>query len=151
MQYSDQISNEKYFPYINETSAGLNRMLLSVLTDAYWEDSENNRTVLKLHPRLTPVKAVVCPFVKKDGLPELARKVTDVLKKHYKVIYDQQGSIGKRYYRQDEAGTPFGITVDHQSLEDNTVTLRNRDTQNQDRILIDSLVEKINDEINKWS
>ena len=151
MQYSDQISNEKYFPYIIETSAGLNRMLLSVLADAYWEDSENNRTVLKLHPKLAPVKAVVCPLVKKGGLPELARKVTDVLKKHYKVIYDQQGSIGKRYYRQDEAGTPFGITVDHQSLEDNTVTLRNRDTQNQDRILIDSLVEKINDEINKWS
>ena len=126
-------------------------MLLSVLADAYWEDSENNRTVLKLHPKLAPVKAVVCPLVKKDGLPELARKVTDELKKHYKVIYDQQGSIGKRYYRQDEAGTPFGITVDHQSLEDNTVTLRNRDTQNQDRILIDSLVEKINDEISNWS
>ena len=84
---------------------------------------------MKLHPKLAPVKAVVCPLPKKNGLPELARKITDDLKTHYKVIYDQQGSIGKRYYRQDEAGTPFGITIDHQSLEDNTVTLRSRDTQ----------------------
>ncbi|MDP7165671.1 MAG: glycine--tRNA ligase, partial [Candidatus Marinimicrobia bacterium] len=91
MQYSDQLANEKYFPYIIETSAGLNRMLLTVLADAYWEDTENNRTVMKLHPKLAPVKAVVCPLTKKDGLPELARKITDDLKTHYKVIYDQQG------------------------------------------------------------
>ncbi|HBR87538.1 MAG TPA: glycine--tRNA ligase [Candidatus Marinimicrobia bacterium] len=150
MQYSDQVANEKYFPYIIETSAGLNRMLLTVLADAYWEDTENNRTVMKLHPKLAPVKAVVCPLTKKDGLPELARKITDDLKTHYKVIYDQQGSIGKRYYRQDEAGTPFGITIDHQSLEDNTVTLRSRDTQNQERISFDSLIEKIDDCIHKY-
>ncbi len=150
MQYSDQLANEKYFPYIIETSAGLNRMLLTVLADAYWEDTENNRTVMKLHPKLAPVKAVVCPLTKKDGLPELARKITDDLKTHYKVIYDQQGSIGKRYYRQDEAGTPFGITIDHQSLEDNTVTLRSRDTQNQERISFDSLIEKIDDCIHKY-
>jgi glycyl-tRNA synthetase len=151
MQYSDQLANEKYFPYIIETSAGLNRMLLTVLADAYWEDTENNRTVMKLHPKLAPVKAVVCPLTKKDGLPELARKITDDLKTHYKVIYDQQGSIGKRYYRQDEAGTPFGITVDHQSLEDNTVTLRHRDTQKQDRVNIDALVEKIDINILNYS
>jgi len=84
-------------------------------------------------------------------LPELARKITDDLKTHYKVIYDQQGSIGKRYYRQDEAGTPFGITVDHQSLEDNTVTLRHRDTQKQDRVNIDALVEKIDINILNYS
>jgi glycyl-tRNA synthetase len=125
-------------------------MLLTVLADAYWEDTENNRTVMKLHPKLAPVKAVVCPLTKKDGLPELARKITDDLKTHYKVIYDQQGSIGKRYYRQDEAGTPFGITIDHQSLEDNTVTLRSRDTQNQERISFDSLIEKIDDCIHKY-
>jgi len=100
---------------------------------------------------LAPVKAVVCPLTKKDGLPELARKITDDLKTHYKVIYDQQGSIGKRYYRQDEAGTPFGITVDHQSLEDNTVTLRHRDTQKQDRVNIDALVEKIDINILNYS
>ncbi|MDP7566548.1 MAG: His/Gly/Thr/Pro-type tRNA ligase C-terminal domain-containing protein, partial [Candidatus Marinimicrobia bacterium] len=107
--------------------------------------------VMKLHPKLAPVKAVVCPLTKKDGLPELARKITDDLKTHYKVIYDQQGSIGKRYYRQDEAGTPFGITVDHQSLEDNTVTLRHRDTQKQDRVNIDALVEKIDINILNYS
>ena len=109
-------------------------MLLTVLTDAYWEDEENRRVVMKLHPRLAPVKAVVCPLVKKDGLPEKAREIMDILKPHFKVIYDQQGAIGKRYYRQDEAGTPFGITVDHQSIDDNTITLRHRDTQHQDRI-----------------
>tara|TARA_B100000959_G_scaffold160083_1_gene167681 strand:- start:30941 stop:32287 length:1347 start_codon:yes stop_codon:yes gene_type:complete len=151
MQYSDQLANEKYFPYIIETSAGLNRMLLTVLADAYWEDTENNRTVMKLHPRLAPIKAVICPLVKKDGLPELAGKIVDELKVHFKVLYDQQGSIGKRYYRQDEAGTPFGITVDHQSLEDNTVTLRHRDTQVQDRISIESLVKSIDDKISHWS
>ncbi len=151
MQYSDQMNNEKYFPYIIETSAGLNRMLLTVLADAYWEDTENNRTVMKLHPKLAPVKAVICPLVKKDGLPELARKVVDDLKDHFKVLYDQQGSIGKRYYRQDEAGTPFGITVDYQSLEDNTVTLRHRDSQKQDRLVIDSLVEKIDEAILNYS
>jgi len=151
MQYSDQVANEKYFPYIIETSAGLNRMMLTVLTDAYWEDTENNRIVLKLHPRLAPIKAVICPLVKKDGLPELARKIAADLKNHYKVLYDQQGSIGKRYYRQDEAGTPFGITVDYQSLDDKTVTLRHRDSQKQDRVLIAALVDKIEDEIKNWS
>ena len=126
-------------------------MLLTVLADAYWEDTENNRTVLKLHPRLAPIKAVICPLVKKDGLPELARKVVDNLKNHFKVLYDQQGSIGKRYYRQDEAGTPFGITVDHQSLEDNTVTLRHRDSQKQDRVLITGLIDKIDEAILNYS
>ena len=134
-------------PYIIETSAGLNRMLLTVLADAYWEDEENNRVVMKLHPRLAPVKAVVCPLVKKDGLPEKAREIMDILKPHFKIVYDQQGSIGKRYYRQDEAGTPFGITVDHQSSEDNTVTLRHRDTQKQDRVSIDKLVNTIQENI----
>ena len=118
-------------------------MLLTVLADAYWEDEENNRIVMKLHPSLAPIKAVVCPLVKKDGLPEKAREIMDILKPHFKTIYDQQGSIGKRYYRQDEAGTPFGITVDHQSSEDNTVTLRYRDTQKQDRVSIDELVKTI--------
>jgi glycyl-tRNA synthetase len=126
-------------------------MMLTVLADAYWEDTDNNRIVMKLHPSLAPIKAVICPLTKKDGLPELARKITDNLKMHFKVIYDQQGSIGKRYYRQDEAGTPFGITVDHQSLEDNTVTLRHRDTQIQDRINMDTLVERIDYNILNFS
>ena len=122
-------------------------MLLTVLADAYWEDEENNRVVMKLHPRLAPVKAVVCPLVKKDGLPEKAREIMDILKPHFKIVYDQQGSIGKRYYRQDEAGTPFGITVDHQSLDDNSVTLRNRDTMVQDRISVDLLLSAIHDKM----
>ena len=140
MQYSDQLLNEKYFPYIIETSAGLNRMLLTVLCDAYWDDSENNRIVMKIHPKLAPIKAVVCPLVKKDGLPEIGHKIVSDLMKNFNVLYDQQGSIGKRYYRQDEAGTPFCITVDHESKENNTVTLRNRDDQNQDRVKISDLV-----------
>ena len=139
MQYSDQLLNEKYFPYIIETSAGLNRMLLTILCDSYWNDADNNRIVMKLHPALAPIKAVVCPLVKKDGLPEIGNKIVDELMKNFKVLYDQQGSIGKRYYRQDEAGTPFCITVDHESKENNTVTLRNRDDQNQDRVPINDL------------
>jgi len=147
LTYFDQPNNERFLPYIIETSAGLNRMLLTILADAYWEDEENNRVVMKLHPRLAPVKAVICPLVKKDGLPEKAREIMDMLKPHFKMIYDQQGSIGKRYYRQDEAGTPFGITVDHQSTEDNTVTLRHRDTMVQDRVSIDQLQSAIQDKM----
>ena len=126
-------------------------MLLSVINDAYWEDTDNNRIVMKLHPKLAPVKAVVCPLLKKDGLPELARKIVDDLKIHFKVLYDQQGSIGKRYYRQDEAGTPFCITIDHQSTEDNTVTLRDRDSQNQDRVSIENLVTVLNSKLDTYS
>ena len=145
MAYFDQPNNERFLPYIIETSAGLNRMLLAVLADAYWEDEKNDRVVMRFHPRLAPVKAVICPLVKKDGLPEKAREIVDILKPQFKVLYDQQGSIGKRYYRQDEAGTPFGITVDHQTTEDNTVTLRHRDTQQQDRLSIDQLLPAIQD------
>ena len=145
LAYFDQPNNERFLPYIIETSAGLNRMLLAVLADAYWEDEKNDRVVMRFHPRLAPVKAVICPLVKKDGLPEKAREIVDMLKPQFKVLYDQQGSIGKRYYRQDEAGTPFGITVDHQTTEDNTVTLRHRDTQQQDRLSIDQLLPAIQD------
>jgi len=151
MEIFDQPNNERFLPYIIETSAGLNRMMLAVLSDAYWEDEENNRVVMKLHPRIAPVTAVVCPLVKKDGLPEIGRNVMDILKPYFKVIYDQQGSIGKRYYRQDEAGTPYGITIDHQSVEDQTVTLRHRDSQQQNRIAIDQLVKAINDSMENYS
>ena len=143
LKYFDQVANERYLPYIIETSAGLNRMMLSVLSDAYWEDIDNNRTVMKFHPRIAPIKAVICPLVKKDGLPEKAKNIVDILRPHFNVLFDQQGSIGKRYYRQDEAGTPFGITVDHQTMDDNTVTLRHRDTQKQDRMAIDDTLKTI--------
>ena len=149
LSYFDQLNNERFLPYIVETSAGLNRMLLTVLADSYWEDEENNRIVMKLHPRIAPIKAVICPLVKKDGLPDKARTIMDMLKNDFKIIYDQQGSIGKRYYRQDEAGTPFGITVDHQSIEDDTVTIRYRDSQKQDRCSIDKIKDIISDSINK--
>ena len=147
LTYFDQPNNEKFLPYIIETSAGLNRMLLTVLSDSYWEDIENKRIVMRLDPRIAPIKAVICPLVKKDGLPEKARKITEELKPHFKVIYDQQGSIGKRYYRQDEAGTPFGITIDHQSLDDNNVTIRYRDSQKQERISEDKILDLIKDNI----
>ena len=151
MEVFDQQNNNRFLPFIIETSAGLNRMMLAVLSDAYWNDEENNRVVMKLHPTIAPVTAVICPLVKKDGLPELGREVMDLLKPHFKVIYDQQGSIGKRYYRQDEAGTPYGITVDHQSIEDKMVTLRDRDTQVQNRIPIDNLVNAITDSMESYS
>ena len=151
MEVFDQQNNNRFLPFIIETSAGLNRIMLAVLSDAYWNDEENNRVVMKLHPTIAPVTAVVCPLVKKDGLPELGREVIDLLKPHFKVIYDQQGSIGKRYYRQDEAGTPYGITVDHQSIEDKMVTLRDRDTQVQNRIPIDNLVNAITDSMESYS
>jgi len=141
--YFDDETKEKYLPYIIEASAGLNRTMLTVMLDTYWEDSEHERVVLRLHPRLAPVKAVICPLIKRDGLPEVAKKIEADLRKHFPVIFDQQGSIGKRYYRQDEAGTPYGITVDHQTLEDQTVTLRDRDTLEQVRIKIPALAEEI--------
>ena len=151
MEYFDPQNNERFLPYIIETSAGLNRMMLAVLSDAYWEDTDNDRIVMKLDPKIAPVMAVVCPLVKKDGLPEIGRKVMDILKPEFKVVYDQQGSIGKRYYRQDEAGTPFGITIDHQSKEDQSVTLRHRDTQQQDRIEIDNLIGVIKNKLENFS
>ena len=143
--FVDQVNNDKYLPYIIETSAGLNRMLLAVLANAYWEDKENNRIVMKINPKIAPIKAVICPLTKKDGLPEKAKEVMDALKRNIKVIFDQQGSIGKRYYRQDEAGTPFGITIDHRTLDDGTITLRHRDNQKQDRISIDQILNAIQD------
>ena len=143
LSYFDQPNNDRFLPYVIETSAGLNRMLLTILADAYWEDKKNNRIVMKFDPKIAPIKAVICPLVKKDGLPEMAREIMDILSPHFKVIYDQQGSIGKRYYRQDEAGTPFGITVDHKSLEENTITMRDRDSMKQERISIDQLLETI--------
>lgn len=141
--YFDDESKEKYLPFIIETSAGLNRTLLTVLVDSYWEDVEHDRIVLKLHPRLAPIKAVICPLIKRDGLPEIAQRIERELRPHFPVIFDQQGSIGKRYYRQDEAGTPYGITIDHQTLEDDTVTLRDRDTLEQIRLKIPALRDEI--------
>ena len=151
MEIFDQESNHRYLPYIIETSAGLNRMMLSGLSNAFWEDTDNNRIVMKLHPKIAPVTAVVCPLTKKDGLPEIGKTIIDILKPNFKIIYDQQGSIGKRYYRQDEEGTPFGITVDHQSKEDHTVTIRDSDTQTQERIEISNLLKVMKRKIEDYT
>ena len=151
MEYFDQQNNERFLPYVIETSAGLNRMMLAVLSDSYWEDEKNDRVVMKIDPKIAPILAAICPLVKKDGLPEIGRKIMDILKSEFKVIYDQQGSIGKRYYRQDEAGTPFGITIDHQSIDDQSVTLRHRDTQHQDRVAIDQLIKAIKHKLENFN
>jgi glycyl-tRNA synthetase len=145
MTYFDTKAQEKYHPYIIETSTGLNRLFLMVLCEAYFEDTENNRVVLQLPYELAPIKAVICPLVKKDGLPEKAMSVFKTLNQEFSCIYDEQGSIGKRYYRQDEAGTPFGITLDHQTLEDNSVTIRERDSMKQTRISIEKISTFIQD------
>jgi len=152
MQYFDEETREHFLPYVIETSAGLNRMMLVVLLDAYWFDAANERVVLRLHPRLAPIKVVICPLVKKDGLPEIARRIEQELRPLWKVQYEQQGAIGRRYYRHDEAGTPYGITVDYDTKEEaekagdvmqGTVTLRERDTQDQIRLKIGELRGKL--------
>jgi glycyl-tRNA synthetase len=142
LQYFDQEENKSYVPYVIETSIGLDRMFLSVFSHALQEEElENNttRTVLRLPPVLAPTKAAVLPLVKKDGLPEIAREIIEDLKFDFNVIYDEKDAVGRRYRRQDAVGTPFCITVDHQTLEDNTVTIRYRDSMEQKRVQISAL------------
>jgi glycyl-tRNA synthetase len=141
LEYFDQASGDRYVPHVIEPAAGADRATLAFLVDAYDEEEVEGetRTVLKLHPRLAPVKAAVLPLVRKDGQPELAREVVDALKPHFQTEYDESGSIGKRYRRHDEIGTPWCVTIDHQSLEDRTVTIRDRDSLAQDRVAIDDL------------
>ena len=142
IQYFDPEINESYVPYVVETSIGLDRMFLAVLSSAYQEEKledGSERTVLNLPAILAPIKVAVMPLTKKDGLPEKAREILDAIKYDYNCQYDEKDSMGKRYRRQDAVGTPFCITVDHQSLEDNTVTIRDRDTMQQERISIDQI------------
>ena len=142
MEYTDPVTGEKYIPYVIEPSLGVERTVLAVLTDAYDEEvvnAEKNdvRTVLHLHPFLAPYKAAILPLQK--NLSEKAEKLYAELAKSFSVTYDVTGSIGKRYRRQDEIGTPYCITVDFQTLEDNTVTVRDRDSMEQIRLNIDEL------------
>jgi glycyl-tRNA synthetase len=141
LEYFDQGSGERYVPHVIEPAAGADRATLAFLVDAYDEEevAGEQRTVLKLHPRLSPVKAAVLPLVRKDGQPELAREVHAALAPIMQAEYDEGGSIGKRYRRQDEIGTPWCVTIDHESLEDRTVTVRDRDSLTQDRVAIDEL------------
>ncbi len=149
LSYFDQVNNKHIIPAVVETSAGVDRALLTVLADAYTEEEVNGekRNILKLSPKIAPITAAVFPLFNKLGMPEKAHQVVDDLRSQFSAFYDAGGSIGRRYRRQDEAGTPFGITIDHQTLEDNSVTLRDRDTMEQVRISADQAVNAIRDKI----
>ncbi|AFN73905.1 glycyl-tRNA synthetase [Melioribacter roseus P3M-2] len=148
-QYYDDVSKEKYIPYIIETSAGASRSFMAFLIDAYYEEEVKGetRSVLRFHPKLAPIKAAVLPLVNKDGMPEIARKIESDLRPYFKIFYDDKGAIGRRYRRMDEAGTPYCITVDTQTLEDNTVTVRERDSMEQERVSIDKLVAYLQEKL----
>ena len=150
LSYFDQPNNEHYTPAVVESSAGVDRAILTVLADAYSEEEVNGETrnVLKLSPKIAPITVAVFPLMNKNGMPEIAQNIAGDLRSDFSSFYDSGGSIGRRYRRQDEAGTPFGVTVDHDTLEDNTVTLRERDTMNQIRVSIDKLSEAVADKIN---
>jgi glycyl-tRNA synthetase len=150
LTYFDEASRERYLPHVIEPSAGADRATLAFLCEAYTEDKvpdeggkPTERVVLKLHPRLAPVKVAVFPLVKKDGMPEVAQKLYRELKPHVNVFYDEKGAVGRRYRRQDEAGTPYCVTVDGQTLKDQTVTIRDRDTTKQERLPLDSVVDVV--------
>ncbi len=145
LEYIDAGTGERDTPHVIEPAAGADRATLAFLVDAYDEEELENetRTVLRLHPRLAPVKVAVMPLVKKDGQPEVAREIYADLRRRMQAEYDEGGSIGKRSRRQDEIGTPWGVTVDHQTLEDRTVTLRDRDSLTQERIAIDELGDEL--------
>jgi glycyl-tRNA synthetase len=151
LQYFDPEENKSYVPYVLETSIGLDRMFLAVFSNALQEEALENgttRVVLKLPAVLAPTKAAVFPLVKKDGLPEIAHGIVDELKWDFNVIYDEKDAVGRRYRRQDANGTPFCITVDHETLENNTVTIRFRDSMEQQRVKIEDVKDLINHEIN---
>ncbi len=150
IEYFDPELNKSYTPYVIETSIGVDRMFLSVMAAAYTEEQlegGDSRVVLRIPPVLAPVKACIMPLVKKDGLPEKAREIMDELKFHFHCAYDEKDSIGKRYRRQDAIGTPFCITVDHDTLNDNCVTVRDRDTMQQERVAIADLQKMIEEKI----
>lgn len=142
LQYFDHEENKNYTPYVLETSIGLDRMFLAVFSNALTEETLDNhttRTVLKLPAVLAPIKAAILPLVKKDGLPEVAKTIFNDLKWDFNVVYDEKDAVGRRYRRQDAVGTPFCITVDHDTLEDKCVTIRNRDSMEQQRVKIDDI------------
>jgi len=147
LEYVDQANNRRYIPYIVETACGPNRTLLALLVNGYQEETvpgeEEGRTLLKLQPALAPIKAGVFPLVKKDGMPEFATRLADDLRTAFPVFYDESGAIGRRYRRQDEVGTPFCVTIDGQTTQDSTVTIRDRDTLKQDRVAADKVASWI--------
>lgn len=143
LTYLDPETNERYIPFVVETSAGLTRNVLMALSDAYDEEKTPEgdvRTVLHFHPQIAPVKVAVLPLVKKDGIAEYASKLEHSLREDFVTFYDQSGAVGRRYRRMDEIGTPYCITVDYQTLEDHTVTVRFRDSMQQERVAVDQIV-----------
>ncbi|NQD71218.1 glycine--tRNA ligase [Sphingobacterium shayense] len=156
IQYFDPEINQNYTPYVIETSIGLDRLFLTVLAnslveeDLSTEDKKDSRVVLKFHPTIAPVKAAILPLTKKDGLPDKAREIMSKLKFDFNLQYDEKDAIGKRYRRQDAIGTPFCITVDYQTLEDNTVTIRHRDSMEQERVSASDLSKIIGD-LTSWN
>jgi glycyl-tRNA synthetase len=150
LQYFDTEENKNYVPYVVETSVGLDRMFLSVFATSLQEETledGSTRTVLRLPSVLAPTKVAVLPLVKKDGLPDIAKSIIDDLKWDFAVTYDEKDAVGRRYRRQDALGTPFCVTVDHQTLEDKTVTIRHRDSMQQDRVAIADLHKIIQDDV----
>jgi glycyl-tRNA synthetase len=149
LSYFDDEAKERYIPFVIEPSAGADRATLAFLCDAYDEDEAGGevRVVLRLHPRLAPVKAAILPLVKKDGMPERGRKIYEALKRRWQVVYDDSAAIGKRYRRQDEIGTPYCFTIDGDTLTGGTVTLRERDSMKQERIAEDQLVGFLADKL----
>lgn len=155
LEYYDQQQQKRYTPYVIETSVGLDRTVLMALCDAYREEEVDGdtRTVLKLNPKIAPTKVGIFPLIKKDKLQDLAHKITQELREDYNVLYDESGSIGKRYRRQDEAGTPFCITVDFDGVEsegEDTVTIRYRDDMTQDRVVVSRIKEVISEKMSSW-
>ncbi len=156
MEYVDTVNKERYIPYVVETSGGVSRGFMAFLIDAYHEEEivddkgkKDKRVVLKLNPKIAPVTVAVFPLVNKDGMPEAAEKIFKDVQKHFKATYDTAGAIGRRYRRQDEVGTPFCITIDGQTAEDQTVTVRERDTMLQDRVAVTEINRYINDKLMK--
>ena len=141
LQYFDDVTKSHYHPYVFEPAAGVDRATLAFLVDSYEEQQleKELRTVLHLHPRLAPIKVAVFPLVKRDGMPERAHQVEADLRKHFQVFYDESGAVGRRYRRQDEVGTPFCVTIDGETAENNSVTLRDRDSMLQERVNLDAL------------
>jgi glycyl-tRNA synthetase len=154
MKYFDEESKQRYTPFIIETSAGASRSLMAFLADAYAEEDAPTadgktelRVLLRLHRTLAPIKAAVFPLVNRDGMPELARKIESAVRPHFRVFYDDSGAVGRRYRRQDEAGTPYCFTVDSETLQDQTVTVRDRDTMRQERIAVDAIIRYLREKL----
>jgi glycyl-tRNA synthetase len=148
MKYFDEETKEKFTPFVIETSAGASRSFMAFLVDSYYEEEAPNaeggmelRVVMKIHQKLAPIKAAIFPLVNRDGMPEFSRKLEADLRPSFRVFYDESGAVGRRYRRQDEVGTPYCITIDSQTLQDQTVTVRDRDTMKQERVAGTSLKE----------